>query len=95
MKTGAPTDVKAMPAIGVWDAFDAVRLSAGGRGRRRERACDRRELAAGGGVGRRMVRMGIADERGDGRPDYAYNGWLLYADTVYPRAPAGLGRARL
>jgi hypothetical protein len=31
-----------------------------------------------------VVRLGIADLRGDGRPDYAYNGWLLYADTVSP-----------
>lgn len=23
--------------------------------------------------------------RGDGRPDYAYNGWVLYADTVTPQ----------
>ena len=35
-----------------------------------------------------MVRIGIADLRGDGRPDYAYNGWVLYADTVRARATA-------
>jgi hypothetical protein len=30
--------------------------------------------------------------RGDGRPDYAYNGWVLYADTVQPsRLPAAGG----
>ena len=30
--------------------------------------------------------------RGDGRPDYAYNGWVLYADTVAPpRLPASGG----
>ena len=39
-----------------------------------------------------MVRLGIADERGDGRPDYAYQGWVLYADTVSPlRLPASGG----
>jgi hypothetical protein len=39
-----------------------------------------------------MVRVGIADLRGDGRPDYAYNGWVLYADTVSPqRLPASGG----
>ncbi len=39
-----------------------------------------------------MVRLGIADERGDGRPDYAYEGWVLYADTVSPaRLPASGG----
>jgi len=30
--------------------------------------------------------------RGDGRHDYAYNGWVLYADTVQPpRLPASGG----
>ncbi len=39
-----------------------------------------------------IVRLGIADMRGDGRPDYAYNGWVLYADTVQPpRLPASGG----
>ena len=39
-----------------------------------------------------MVRIGIADLRGDGRPDYAYKGWVLYADTVQPaRLPASGG----
>jgi hypothetical protein len=31
-----------------------------------------------------MVRLGVADMRGDGRPDYGYNGWVLYADSVAP-----------
>jgi hypothetical protein len=35
------------------------------------------------------VRVGLADERGDGRPDYAYRGRILYADSVTPvRLPA-------
>src|SRR5271156_2231169 len=35
------------------------------------------------------VRLGIADLRGDGRPDYLYRGRVLYADTVVPpRLPA-------
>jgi hypothetical protein len=38
------------------------------------------------------VRLGIADARGDGRPDYLYRGRILYADTVAPpRLPAGGG----
>jgi hypothetical protein len=37
------------------------------------------------------VRIGLADFRGDGRPDYAYRGRILYADTVTPARlpPAG------
>lgn len=30
------------------------------------------------------VRIGLADLRGDGRPDYAYRGRILYADSVSP-----------
>jgi hypothetical protein len=37
------------------------------------------------------VRIGFADLRGDGRPDFAYRGRLLYADSVTPARlpPAG------
>lgn len=39
------------------------------------------------------VRIGLADFRGDGRPDYAYRGRILYADTVTPaRLPANGGQ---
>ena len=31
-----------------------------------------------------MVRVGVADERGDGRPDFAYQTRVFYADTVTP-----------
>ncbi|MBT9333202.1 IPT/TIG domain-containing protein [Paracidobacterium acidisoli] len=38
------------------------------------------------------VRLGIADARGDGRPDYLYRGRVLYADTVSPaRLPVSGG----
>jgi hypothetical protein len=30
------------------------------------------------------VRLGVADMRGDGRPDYLYRGRVLYADSVLP-----------
>lgn len=38
------------------------------------------------------VRVGLADWRGDGRPDYAYHGRVLYADSVTPtHVPAAGG----
>ncbi|HEX4065902.1 MAG TPA: IPT/TIG domain-containing protein [Acidobacteriaceae bacterium] len=38
------------------------------------------------------VRIGLADFRGDGRPDFAYRGRILYADSVTPaRIPAAGG----
>jgi hypothetical protein len=91
-ETGAPTNTKAMPAIGVWDGFDAATANAVGA------APGLNGLAPGetwlrvAASGDDIVRIGIADERGDGRPDYAYAGFLLYADTVTPpRLPAGGG----
>lgn len=91
-ETGAPSNAKALPSIGIWDAFDAVGSTAIGYG----------PGLNGNAVGETwlrvatdaddIVRVGIADLRGDGRPDYAYNGWVLYADTVSPaRLPASGG----
>jgi hypothetical protein len=91
-ETGAPTNAKARPSLGVWDAFAppgtaAVGSEAGLNG-----------LATGeswlqvNASGDDVVRLGVTDERGDGRPDYAYEGWVLYADTVSPpRLPSSGG----
>jgi hypothetical protein len=91
-ESGAPSNSKAMPSIGVWDAFDSMGASPVGA------APGLNGLAAGetwlrvATAADDVVRLGIADRRGDGRPDYAYNGWLLYADTVSPlRLPASGG----
>jgi len=91
-ETGAPSNLKAMPALGVWDAFDPVGAPAVGA------ATGLNGLATGeswlqvAATADDVVRIGIADERGDGRPDYAYQGVLLYADTVQPqRLPAAGG----
>jgi hypothetical protein len=91
-ETGAPSNFKALPSLGVWDAFDAVGATpagyeAGLNGLNTGQSW--LQVAAGGD---NVVRLGIADERGDGRPDYIYQGWVLYADTVSPlRLPASGG----
>jgi hypothetical protein len=91
-ETGTPTETKAMPSIGVWDAFDPIGAQSVGA------APGLNGLAAGetwlrvSSSADDIVRIGIADLRGDGRPDYTYNGWVLYADTVQPaRLPASGG----
>lgn len=91
-ETSAPSNQKAMPAIGIWDAFDPVGAASV------VNAPGLNGLAAGetflqvNTFGADVVRVGIADTRGDGRPDYTYNGWVLYADTVEPeRLPASGG----
>jgi hypothetical protein len=91
-ENGAPTEAKAMPSIGVWDGFAPVGANAAGG------TPGLNGMAAGEtflrvtASGDDIVRLGIADLRGDGRPDYAYQGWVLYADMVEPaRLPASGG----
>ncbi len=88
-ETGKPSNSKAMPALGVWDGFDQTGTSAVGY------TSAQNGLALGetwlqvATAGNDVVRLAIADQRGDGRPDYLYRGWVLYADTVSPaRLPA-------
>ncbi|MGA3070690.1 MAG: IPT/TIG domain-containing protein, partial [Terracidiphilus sp.] len=91
-ETGAPTENKAMPAIGVWDAFDPVGAPAIGAGPGMNGLATGESWLRVATAGDDLVRIGIADQRGDGRPDYPYNGWVLYADTVQPqRLPASGG----
>ncbi|HEV2213906.1 MAG TPA: IPT/TIG domain-containing protein [Terracidiphilus sp.] len=83
-ESGHPTDSKALLALGVWDGFDPPGSASVGW------APGLNGFAAGETWLRvatssdDLVRVGIADMRGDGRPDYAYAGWVLYADTVSP-----------
>ena len=91
-ETGNPSPTKAMPAIGIWDASEPAgsfpaRATMGLTGQ-----ATGESFLQVSSVGSDVVRIGITDQRGDGRPDYAYNGWVLYADTVQPsRLPASGG----
>ncbi len=91
-ETGAPTETKAMPAIGAWDAFDAIGAAPVGYAPSLNGLATGETWLQATSSSDDVVRIGIADQRGDGRPDYAYKGWLLYADTVQPaRLPASGG----
>lgn len=81
---GAPSGTKAMPALGIWDAFDSVGAAAVGTAAGLNGAATGESWLQVTTSVDDVVRLGIADMRGDGRPDYAYNGWVLYADTVEP-----------
>lgn len=92
-KNGYATDTKAMPVIGVWNGIDTVGTSP---------VTGTLQPFNGSVVGLTTlpvlttadseVRLGIADYRGDGRPDFLYRGRILYADTVAPaRLPASGG----
>jgi len=91
-ETGAPTENKAMPALGVWDAYDPLGAPAVGAGPGMNGLATGESWLRVSSIAADVVRIGIADQRGDGRPDYPYNGWVLYADTVQPqRLPASGG----
>ncbi len=81
---GQPSNAKAMPAIGIWDAFDPVGAASLGTVPGLNGTAAGETWAQVTTQADDIVRLGIADMRGDGRPDYAYNGWVLYADTVTP-----------
>jgi len=91
-ESGMPSNFKAMPVLGIWDAFAApgtppVGAAPGLNGNSTGETW--LQIATDGDD---MVRLGIGDFRGDGRPDYAYNGWVLYIDRVEPeRLPASGG----
>jgi hypothetical protein len=89
---GFATTAKAMPVIGVWNATDALGSLPGVAGAG--------EAFNGQSMGMTTLttsfalpdslRIAIADERGDGRPDFNYQARVLYADSV---SPAGLSAA--
>ena len=91
-ESGAPSNAKAMPSIGIWDAYDPVGAASVGAAPGLNGNAPGETWLRVATNGDDIVRIGIADLRGDGRPDYAYDGWLLYADSVSPaRLPASGG----
>ena len=91
-EAGQPTNTKAMPAIGVWDGFELIGAAPA------VFAPAQNDTATGvtylevTSRGSDIIRLAVGDQRGDGRPDYSYQGWVLYADTVLPtRLPSSGG----
>jgi len=83
-ESGIPTETKALPVIGVWDAFAPVAAPSVGWAPSLNGYATGETWLQVTTSADDTVRLGIADLRGDGRPDYAYNGWVLYADSVQP-----------
>jgi len=83
--TGAPSESKAAPVVGMWTLGDpqgttppvltAVPFNAATFGMSR---LDAQVLSPNSFI------IGIADLRGDGRPDYTYHAHVLYGDSVSP-----------
>jgi hypothetical protein len=92
-ENGQPTMNKAQPVLGMWNGTDALNAAP-------VTATSQPFNGVVAGLTElpvittadSEVRLGVADLRGDGRPDYRYRGRVLYADTVTPsRLPASGG----
>jgi hypothetical protein len=76
---------KARPVLGLWNAADALGSAPDIWTPQAESGIEPGETwlmvqSSSDGI----VRLGISDERGDGRPDYVYRGRLYYAGSVEP-----------
>ncbi len=93
---GFATTTKAMPVVGVWHATDALGSLPGvaaGTVPFNGTAVGMTTVTvsnAGLNTGQGQLRLAIADQRGDGRPDFGYQGRVLYADSI---SPASVGFA--
>lgn len=93
-ETGADTENKAQPVIGAWNGTDAAgTLPVTGTAQAFNGVVAGLTTLSVLTIAESEVRVGLADFRGDGRPDYAYRGRVLYADSVTPAViPVGGGQ---
>ena len=85
-ESGHQTEDKARLLIGVWDGGDTLgTLPAVGTPQPFNAVPPGLTLLRFESGGEGDVRIGIADQRDDGRPDFAYLGRVLYADTITPQ----------
>lgn len=81
---GVATETKALPVLGLWNASDALGSSAAAWSPALNGYAAGESVLTTTSATDDFVRLGVTDLRGDGRPDYRYIGWVLYADTVSP-----------
>ena len=87
-ESGLPTMKKAMPVIGLFAASDAegslpsVGVQPTAFNTMEEATTALTVVITGGQAG--QVRVGVADERGEGRPDFEDQTRIFYADSVMP-----------
>ncbi|WP_348267930.1 hypothetical protein P8936_01465 [Edaphobacter paludis] len=90
---GFATTAKAMPVIGVWNATDPLKslptvASAPTAFNGSAYAATALTVQSSQPS---QLRISIADQRGDGRPDFAYQSRVLYADSVSPASVSAEG----
>ena len=90
---GFASTAKALPVIGVWNAADALgtlpTLAAAGQPLNGE-ATGMTTLTVANAQPNQL-RIVVADQRGDGRPDFNYQARVLYADSLTPAAVSAAG----
>lgn len=92
-ESGFATIAKAMPVIGVWKSTDALNSPpsvASAPVAFNSNAYGTTALTVQN-TQPAQLRMVVADQRGDGRPDFAYQARVLYADSLSPANVAASG----
>ena len=91
---GFATTAKAMPVIGVWNATDPLGSlpGVGGVSEAFNGTTTGMTTLTTSFTQPNQLRIVIADQRGDGRPDFNYQARVLYADSVTPSAMSAGGR---
>jgi hypothetical protein len=83
--SGNPATTKAQPVIGMWNGTDSAAASpVTFTPQPYNGAVAGLTTLPVATLADSEVRLGIADMRGDGRPDYLYRGRVLYVDSVQP-----------
>src|SRR5215469_4531 len=91
---GSATSSKAMPVLGLWnstDAIGALPTVAATPSAFNTTLTGMTSLGISPSTQAQQLRMVIADQRGDGRPDFAYKARLLYADGISPASVPASG----
>ncbi|MDW5264709.1 MULTISPECIES: IPT/TIG domain-containing protein [Acidobacteriaceae] len=94
-ESGFSTMAKAMPVIGVWNATDALKTLpsvASAATAFNGTAYGTTSLTVQSAPANQF-RIAIADQRGDGRPDFGYQARVLYADSISPSSVSAEGGA--
>jgi len=90
---GFATTAKSMPVLGVWNASDALGSLPGvaGAGEAFNGEATGMTTLTASFTQPDQLRIAIADQRGDGRPDFNYGARVLYADSLSPAAVSAAG----
>lgn len=85
-ENAAVTTTKTQPVIGVWSSTDAVGImpTIASTSSAFNASVNGMTALSVHATQAQQLRIGIMDQRGDGRPDYAFQGRIFYADSVTP-----------